>query len=84
MILLLVASHGPQAECDSKLAESDRWIYFACVKLEVRLAAFVKFNLRSRYILLVVSLISQNFKGNSWNVLSRLLRKVVILLYAKL
>jgi hypothetical protein len=53
MILLLVATHGPQADCDTKLAESGRWIYFAYAKLEVRLVtedsnlipAFVKFKL---------------------------------------
>jgi hypothetical protein len=51
MILLLVATHGPQADYDSRLTESGRWIYFA--KLEVRLVtedsnlipAFVKFKL---------------------------------------
>jgi len=53
MILYLVVSHGPQAECDSNLAESGRWMYFAYAKLEVRLAtedsnlipSFVKFKL---------------------------------------
>ena len=53
MILLLVASRGPQAECDSNLAESDRRIYLTYAKLEVRLVtedsnlipAFVKFKL---------------------------------------